>query len=77
MLKNNNGIHFFTEDDKVNTLHAKRIGKLNTLDIDVLLSVTTRVNQYNTNRKKRELEQQEQKEIQEEEMLVQSLLTEK
>lgn len=69
-------IAFFTEDDKVNTLHAKRLGKITALDLDVLLAVTTRINQYNINRKKRELEQQEQKEIQEEEMLVKSLLTE-
>jgi len=69
-------IAFFTEDDKVNTLHAKRLGKITSLDLDVLLSTTAQINQYKINRKKRELEQQEQKELQEEEMLVKSLLTE-
>jgi hypothetical protein len=69
-------IAFFTEDEKVNTLHAQRLGKLSALDVDVLLAITTRINQYKTNRKKQALEQQEQKELQEEEMLVKSLLTE-
>jgi hypothetical protein len=67
---------FFIESDKINVLHAKRLGKITSLDLDVLLKISGKDKDMEINRRKHKAKEKEKEEIQEEEAIVRSLLME-
>jgi hypothetical protein len=69
-------IAFNMPSDKINLLHIKTMMRANALELDVLFSILSQDKQMELSRRKQKIAKKEKEEIQAEEAVVRSLLTE-